>query len=193
MVDALTGTYRLSCPHRGEARVRLSAFRELDLLPGAAHPAVFRVRFACACGEEHTGLVSHDELDWGLLGITPDRTFTGDDVAFELALHTVERLERGEWPWTFFCYLESRSRPVTPSSFLAVSGSATGLGVAVRCPVCDATSVNLVSEQHVDVPFVHDRHVGVVDHVFDADAARALEQFAAELASPAFDVRRLDL
>jgi hypothetical protein len=33
----------------------------------------------------------------------------------------------------------------------------------------------------------------VVEHVFDADADRALEEFRLELYSGAFDTRRLDL
>ena len=47
MFDALKGTYRFPCPARGETSVRLSAFRVLDRLPGAAHPAVYHVTFAC--------------------------------------------------------------------------------------------------------------------------------------------------
>ena len=45
MYDALTGLYTLACPARGETKVRLSAFRRLERLPGAAHPAVYRVEF----------------------------------------------------------------------------------------------------------------------------------------------------
>ena len=75
MYDALTTRYTFACPARGEASVRLSAFREVDRLPGAAHPAVFCVRFACSCGEEHLGLVSHDQLDWAPLGLDDGATF----------------------------------------------------------------------------------------------------------------------
>jgi hypothetical protein len=63
----------------------------------------------------------------------------------------------------------------------------------VRCPVCGGTSINLVSEQHVDLPFHNDVEIGVVEHVFAADAQRAVEQFAAELDSAHFDARRLAL
>ena len=38
MYDALTGRFTFPCPARGEARVTLSAFRQLERLPGAAHP-----------------------------------------------------------------------------------------------------------------------------------------------------------
>src|SRR5438094_2207214 len=69
MYDALTGRFTFPCPARGEARVTLSDFRQLERLPGAAHPAVFQVLFACGCGEAHEGLVTHDDLAWGPLGL----------------------------------------------------------------------------------------------------------------------------
>jgi hypothetical protein len=199
VVDALTSTYTLSCPHRGETRVRLSAFRAIERLAGAAHPAVYHVRFACACGEEHEGLVSHDELDWSPLGLATGRTFvnlmTGrhDDLAAELGELALMHLRQGVWPWTFFCYPEERPRPVTPSSFVLLAPGPHALGLAVRCPACAATSVNLVSEAHVDVPFWNDRSIGVVEHVFADDALRTIAAFRAELASTSFDARRLML
>jgi hypothetical protein len=55
------------------------------------------------------------------------------------------------------------------------------------------TSVNLVSCEHVDVPFHNDREVGVVEHVFEADVQATIEEFRAELSSAAFDARRLSL
>src|SRR5438270_13830783 len=69
MYDELTSRYTFSCPQLGETQVTLSAFRRLERLPGAAHPAVFDVSFACGCGDEHHGLVTHDELDWAPLGL----------------------------------------------------------------------------------------------------------------------------
>jgi hypothetical protein len=53
--------------------------------------------------------------------------------------------------------------------------------------------VNLVSRPHVDIPFWNDPHVAVVDHVFEEDALRAIDDFRAELGSARFDERRLDL
>ena len=198
MYDALTGRYTFSCPHRDEARVTLSAFRRLERLPGAAHPAVYGVRFDCGCGDVHPGLVSHDELDWAPLGATAGRflnlmTSTFDDAWTELAETAAARVKAGEWPWSFYCYAEGRSRPVFPSSFVAVAPGEQALGLAVRCPSCRALSVNLVSRAHVDVPFWNDAKVGVVDHVFADDAFDALERFRAELLSSSFDERRLNL
>ena len=43
------------------------------------------------------------------------------------------------------------------------------------------------------MPFHNDREIGVVEHVFGSDAERAVEEFAAELYSAAFDARRLSL
>jgi hypothetical protein len=74
---------------------------------------------------------------------------------------------------------------------LAPGGRAIGL--AIRCPVCSRTSVNLVSQEHVDMPFHNDAQVGVVEHVFLEDALQTLDEFRAELHSAHFDVRRLGL
>ena len=43
------------------------------------------------------------------------------------------------------------------------------------------------------MPFVNDREVGVVEHVFHDDAASTVEEFQAELYSASFDARRLNL
>jgi hypothetical protein len=198
--DALTTRYTFSCPERGEARVALSSFRRVEQLPGPAHPTVFGVSFDCGCGAEHPGLVSHDELDWAPLGLAEGlfhdlMTSRLAPVEDELADLAARRIQAGEWPWSFFCYPEERPRPVFPSSFvfLAPAGVAGEVGVAIRCPVCSSLSINLVTAEHLDVPFHNDRRIGVVEHVFDADAARAVEELASELYSARFDARRLDL
>jgi hypothetical protein len=198
MYDALTGRFTFACPSRGEARVTLSAFRELERLPGAVHPAVYRVLFACACGEEHDGLVSHDDLDWAPLGLRGGVFFNFmtaqlDPVETELSDLAVRRLQGGEWPWSFFCYPEDRPRPVFPSSFFLLAPGDGSLGLAVRCPACQRTSVNLFSHEHVDLPWHNDLEIGVVEHVFADDVARTVEEFRAELFSSRFDSRRIDL
>ena len=53
--------------------------------------------------------------------------------------------------------------------------------------------MNLVSAEHVDLPFHNDAEIGVVEHVFPADAERAVEEFSDELYSARFDARRLSL
>ena len=198
MYDALTARYTFACPHRDEAHVTLSSFRRLERLPGATHPAVYEVRFDCSCGEEHPGLVSHVDLDWAPLGSDAGRfvdlmTSRTVDAAAELTDTAVVHLRAGEWPWTFFCYPEGKPRPVFPSSFVAVAPGEHWVGLAVRCPACEALSVNLVSRLHVDLPFANDERIGVVDHVFHADALRSVEAFRAELHSARFDERRLHL
>jgi hypothetical protein len=201
MYDRLTTTYTFSCPERDETRIVLSAFRQLERLPGAAHPAVYRVRFACACGDEHDGLVTHDELDWAPLGLAAGISFLNlmtarlDALEDELAELAAVRIGAGEWPWSFFCYPENQPRPVFPSSFFLVAPAerSGAVGLAVRCPACAQASINLVSPQHLDVPFHNDASIGVVEHIFAADAVRAEQMFTDELYSARFDARRLAL
>ncbi len=198
MYDVLTTRYTFPCPARGETAVRLSSFRSLERLPGASHPAVYRVIFECPCGDEHPGLLPHDELDWAPLGLDGG-TFVNlmtsklEAVGEELGDLAFRRIESGDWPWSFFCYAEQRPRPVFPSSFRLLAPGVPGnaLGLAVRCPACERVSVNLVSSDHVDLPFHNDGSVGVVDHVFPEDGLRTLEEFRAELYSSGFDARRL--
>jgi hypothetical protein len=200
MYDALTTRYTFSCPLHGETHVRLSSFRRLDRLPGTGHPTVYQVEFACGCGGEHPGLVTHDELDWAPLGLHDSTPFLNlmtsrlDGLGEELGELAARRIEGGEWPWSFFCYPEERPRPVYPSAFalLAPGGPRDLVGLAVRCPVCGSVSVNLVSPEHVDLPFHHDREIGVVEHVFGDDAETLVERFRAELYSTSFHARRLD-
>ena len=199
MYDGLTTKYTFACPERGETRVTLSDFRRLDRLAGAAHPAVFCVRFACVCGGEHDGFVTHEELDWAPLGLRVGVSFLNlmtdrlEALESELAELAAARIRAGQWPWSFFCYPENQARPVFPSSFFLLAPSAGAVGLAVRCPACAQTSINIVSAQHVDLPFHNDPHVGVVEHVFAADAERAVEEFAAELDSARFEIARLAL
>jgi hypothetical protein len=198
MYDGLTGQYAFPCPLRGEVRLPLSDFRVLKRLPGASHPAVYKITFACSCGSAHEGLVTHDELDWAPIA--------GSDIAFlnlmtaqfeptveELLDVAATRIRAGNWPWSFFCYPEDRPRPVFPSAFRLLSAGDDRLGLAVECPACARTSVNVVSRPHVDVPFYNDRHVEVVEHIFSADCEHTVESFRAELHSNAFDASRRDL
>lgn len=198
MYDQLTGRYTFACPARGEVKLPLSRFRVLERLPGAERPAVFKITFACECGDEHDGLVTHEELDWAPLAGS-DSTFLNlmtarlESVALELLDLAARRIQSGDWPWSFFCYPEERPRPVTPSAFRVLSGGTEELGLAVQCPTCAHTSVNVVSREHVDVPFYNDRRVGVVEHIFAWDREQALSAFRDELFSGAFDAGRRDL
>ena len=199
MYDSLTSRFTFSCPERGETRVTLSSFRRLERLAGTAHPAVFRVHFECRCGAEHPGLVTHEDLDLAPLGLGADVAFLNlmtdrlEALEDELADLAAARIGAGEWPWSFFCYPENQPRPVFPSSFALLAATDGVVGVAVRCPVCSRTSINVVSEPHVDLPFHNDSEIGVVDHVFEAETDRAVDEFTAELHSARFDIRRLAL
>jgi hypothetical protein len=201
MYDALRARYTFACPAKEHAAVPLSAFRQLEQLPGPAHPAVYRVWFACACGDEHLGLVAHDDLDWAPLGVGEDRAFlnamTGrlEPAGDELGDLAARRIVCGEWPWSFFCYPEDRPRPLFPSMFrlLAPAGASGTVAFAARCPNCARLSINVVSPHHVDIPFHNDPAVGVIEHVFEDDALATMDEFRAELWSASFDARRLQL
>ena len=116
-------------------------------------------------------------------------------VAGELADLAAARIKAGEWPWSFFCWPEERPRPVFPSAFKLLAPAVGGRSRRRRraLPGVRQISVNLVSRGHVDVPFVNDREIGVVEHLFEDDAAATVEEFRAELESESFDARRLGL
>ena len=205
MYDVLRATYRFHCPRRpgGDlTRVALSAFRRLERLPGAAHPAVFRVEYDCSCGDLHQGLVSHGDLDYGPLHpvelefrnlLTGRSEPVGDELAELARMH----VQRGNWPWRLYCSPESRLRPVWPSSLAMVAPAREGrgdvLGVAMSCPVCGELSLNLVSGAHLDVPFYHDRVVRYVDRPFGDARDLTAEGFHHQLHSALFDAERADL
>src|SRR2546423_13735344 len=165
MYDTLTTSYTFNCPIHGETHVRLSRFRRLEQLPGTQRPALFRVEFECGCGEDHPGLVSHDDLDWAPLGLDDGTTFLNlmtsrvEAVAAEFGDLAASRIKAGDWPWTFFCWPEERPRPVFPSAvqLLAPAGSRDRVGLAGRRPSSGKDPVNLVPPAHVDGPFGHDR------------------------------------
>jgi hypothetical protein len=149
-------------------RVRLSAFRTIERLPGASHPAVYDVSFSCRCGGSHESLLTHDDLDWAPLAPVPTSFYnvmTGrlEQAADELAEHAVAQIKRGRWPWCFFCCSEERWRPVYPSAFRLVAPGRAAVAVAAECPSCGHTSANLVSTEHLDVPFYSDAEIGVLD------------------------------
>jgi hypothetical protein len=205
MYDALRASYRFHCPRRpdGETvRVPLSSFRLLERLPGAAHPAVYRIAYDCPCGDRHVGLMSHEDLDYGPLHPVEQEfrnLLTGrtEPVGDELAEVARTHVQRGNWPWRLYCSTEARMRPVWPSSLAMVAPSASGreavLGVAMSCPGCGEVSLNLVTGAHLDVPFYHDRVVGYVDRPYGDGRDLTVEIFHAELHSARFDSERAGL
>jgi hypothetical protein len=198
MYDGLTGRYTFACPAVGEVSIRLSRFRLVDRLAGPSHPAVYRILFECRCGDEHDGLVTHEELDWAPLGASDVPFFNLmtarlERAADELLERAAAMIRAGAWPWSFHCYPEDRARPVYPSAFHALAPADDTMGVAVRCPACAQTSVNLVTHRHLDEPFYNDPAVAVVEHIFPRDRERALAAFREELDSSSFDARRRDL
>ena len=205
MYDVLRATYRFHCPGRadgGTTRVPLSSFRLIERLPGAAHPAVYRVTYECTCGEEHLGLVSHADLDYGPLATVEvefRNLLTGrtEPVGDELAELARRHVQRGNWPWRLYCSPEARLRPVWPSSLAMLAPGqdrrAPVVGVAMHCPGCGELSLNLVSGAHLDVPFYHDKHVRYVERPFGDGRDLTVEEFHHRLHSARFDVERADL
>ncbi|HYX85683.1 MAG TPA: hypothetical protein VE777_11990 [Gaiellales bacterium] len=205
MYDTLRASYRFHCPRRGGdglTRVALSAFRRLERLPGAAHPAVYRIVYDCPCGEAHQGLVTHADLDYGPLApveveFTNLLTGRNEPVGDELAELASGQVQRGNWPWQLYCSREARLKPVWPSSLAMVAPAETRrdefVGVAVVCPSCGEVSLNLVSGTHLDVPFYHDPVVRYVDRPFGDARDLTVDWFHGQLHSARFDAERATL
>src|SRR5262249_33263945 len=142
-----------------------------------------------------------EELDWAPLGLTAETSFLNlmtsrvEPVGEELGALAAARIGAGGGPWAFYCWPGGGPRPTVPSAFqlLAPAARRGRVGLAVRCPACGKVSVNLVTREHVDVPFANDREVGVVEHLFAADADAVVHEFHEELYSASFDARRLAL
>src|SRR4051812_25650028 len=119
MYDGLTGLYTFACPVRAEVRLPLSAFRVIDRLPGAAHPAVYKITFSCDCGDEHEGLVAHDDLDWaplagGDVSFVNMMTSKLEFVASDLLELAATQIKAEECPWHFLGHPDEGERPVFP-------------------------------------------------------------------------------
>jgi hypothetical protein len=199
MYDVLRARYRFHCPQRpaGELRsVTLSRFRRIERLPGAAHPAVFRVTYQCDCGDDHVGLVAHDDLDYGPIAGEPvvfRNLVTGrmEPIADELLDHARVQVQKGNWPWRLYCGVEGVLKPVFPSSLALVLPAESELvGVAMHCPSCGELSLNVVSEAHLDVPFYHDRIVRLIDRPYGDTRDLTVESFHEQLWSAGFDAER---
>ena len=199
MYDPLRNRYRFVCPAaETEVDRPLSALRVVERLPGAVHPAVYRVSYVCAvCSGEHLALLTERDLDCEpvipreelpYLNVLTGRT---EDAAAELHDGAERHLRRGNWPWTFYCACEHEMRPGYPSHLARLAPAEDGrlVGVAVRCAVCGGHSINLVSQRHLDEPFYHDPVVRYVDRPLRPDAG-VLERFQHELWSGAFEAER---
>lgn len=192
MYDQLRNRYSLRCPEQDVLEwIPVSAFRTIRRLRGATSPAVFRVQFDCACGGRHESLVSHDRLDWAPLGTDSAETFTNlvtgrrELLATELVEHATDQLRRGHWPWAFWCHPESAMRPGFPSSLRFVTPEHghgdDRVGVLVRCFSCARHTVNIVSRDHLDVPWHNDPAVAYVAQMFDGDRLAPEERFRHQL------------
>jgi hypothetical protein len=200
MYDVLRASYRFHCPGDSSGKTRavpLSRFRSIERLLGATHPAVYRVTYTCGCGSQHVGLVSHDELDYRPIGGVTKLQFrnllTGklEPVADELLDLARRQLQRGNWPWRLYCCTEAALKPVFPSCLTHVAPTESDLvGVAMSCPSCGEVSLNIVTQQHLDVPFYHDEVVRIIERPFGDGRDVTVDLFRAELWSAGFDSER---
>ena len=192
MFDQLRNMYSLRCPERDETEwVPVSSFRVIRRLRGATAPAVFRVVFDCSCGLRHESLVSHDRLDWDPLGTDSVETFTNlltgrrELLGTELVDRATDHLRRGTWPWTFWCHPERSMRPGFPSSLRFVTPEhdhgTDRVGVLVRCFTCERHTVNIVTRDHLDVPWHNDEHIAFVAQLFDGEQLEPEEAFRHQL------------
>jgi hypothetical protein len=199
MYDPITNRFRLTCPvQETPVDVPISRFRTVERLPGPGHPAVHRVDFACrVCGGEHPALLPETELDLRPLDPPADATFvnlqTGRTEPLAVELHDLaaRNLRRGVWPWSFYCAGERGVRPGYPSRLRLIqpSDDRSLVGIAVRCATCSRTSLNLVSERHLDQPFFHDRVLRYVDTTYDG-RLEEMARFREDLWSARFDEER---
>ena len=167
-----------------------------DRAPAGSDPAsVYRITFTCECDEEHDGLVTHGELDWEPL-TAAERDFFNvmtrrlESVAGELLDRAAGLIRAGIWPWSFVCYPEDRARPTFPSAFRLLSPGADGVGVAVRCPSCSRTSVNLVTRRAPRRPVLQRSACRRNRARLPPDHELTLAAFREELDSSSFDARR---
>jgi hypothetical protein len=204
MYDVLRAQYRFPCPHDDGPRrvVTPSRFRRVDRLAGAVRPAVYRVEYGCECGDDHVGLLSAAELDYAPLGDHGSPAFrnllTGRDEPLSGEMTDIVRfqVQRGNWPWRLYCAAEARVLPVSPSAFAMIAAAGRGrgvLGVALLCPRCRTVSLNLVTADHLDVPFYHDRVLRYVRRPFGDGRDLTLERFHEQLHSARFDAERAGL
>ena len=169
--------------------MRLSRSAASSSCPARTTRPSTAIEFACGCGGEHPGLVTHDELDWAPLGLQDGTPFVNLMTSRTGAARRRARRARGARGSRRGSGRGASSagrRSVRGRCSRRRSGCSRRRGrrprrPAVRCPACGTVSVNLVSREHVDVPFVNDREVGVVGHFFDDDLAAMIEAFRAEL------------
>lgn len=199
MYDALAQAFRLRCPVTGVLALhRLSAVRSVERVPGCSRPPVHRVAFDCAqCGAEHPALLSEHDLDCGVVapgaaGVYFDlmtSAMRGLDADLrELAAFAIQR---GSWPWTFYCVREQATRPALPSQIERLEVGGPGAGVAIRCAACGWLSINLCSLRHVDEPFYNDPILHFAPRPVDDQLT--VERFRDVLWSTRFDSERNDL
>ena len=180
--------------------VALSRFRSIERLPGAAHPAVYRISYLCDCGDHHQGLVAHSDLDYGPIAPQPELEFrnllTGrtEPVADELADLARRHVQRGNWPWRLYCSAEAALKPVFPSS-LALVRRRPPTWSAWRCAARPAASCPSTSSPRATwtCRSITTRSIKILERPFGDRRDLTVDRFHAELHSAGFDVERARL
>ena len=183
MYDALTDALHVlvPTPRRDEgARSRPSGGS--TRLPGSAHPAVYRVEFACGCGGEHPGLVTHDELDWAPLGAGERTPFLNlmtsrlDDAGDELGDLAARRIEAGDVAVELLLLpggAAAARLPVRRSRCSRPGGRAAASGSRFAAPSAARLGQPRLARRTSTCPSTTTREIGVVEHVFARRRRRA--------------------
>ena len=176
MYDVLRASYRFHCPGArtgGFAPVPLSRFRRIERLPRRRASGRLPRAYRCECGDDHVGLVSHDDLDYRPIGASEvefTNLLTGqpEPAGMELARARPRcRCSAATGRGGCICCREAKLKPVFPSCLSHVApGESELVGVAMTCPSCGQLSLNVVTQRHLDVPFYHDEIVRVIERPF---------------------------
>ena len=176
MYDTLTTSYTFSCPVHGETHVRLSRFRRLEELPGRRSIRPSSASSSTAAAATSIPASSrHDELDWAPLGLDDSTPFLNlmtsrvESLGVELGdARRARRSRRGSGRGASSAGPRSgrgrSSRRRSGCSRRRRRATASGSRCAAPCAARSRSTSS--RRAHVDVPFVNDREVGVVEHLF---------------------------
>jgi len=161
--DAISGGWDAVCSESGSHGVlRLSAFRRLERLPGAARPPAHLVTYRChdGCGGHHTVLMSGEELDWRPIstGLPPHYDLMTGRMDQELdgGLGLWWRSMRaGHWPVTLRCERHATPVPAWPSCLRALEPDdehrVSWLLVHYTCPLCERDGTQVMRPEALEL------------------------------------------
>ena len=157
-------------------RAAVASSASSSACPERAIPPSTRSPSPARCGDDHEGLVTHDELDWAPIA-GPGRPFLNLMTArLESAARGAPRPGRdggsGRATGRGASSAIPEERP-RPSSHRPSGSRARGRSSSASPCECPALLAHVREPRqprpHVDVPFYNDRQVAVVEHVFGGD------------------------